>query len=102
MKPPKRYIEDFYGGKGCDYKVREVYPPEPSSSACDLCPKGNNSCDLYPEGNTACDFDPEESNGSDLGAMHNVCDNSAVERGPNTLSKEIKSVSAQVRKHVNK
>lgn len=95
MKPPKRYIEDFYGGKGCDFKVREVYPPEPSSSACDLYPEGNTACDFDPNGNSSCDFDP--SNGVARGDR-----NEAVERGPNTLSKEIKSVSALVSKHVNK
>ena len=85
MKPPKRYIEDFYGGKGCDFKVREVYPPEPSSSACDLYPEESNEGDFEPNGG-------KDSNSS----------SEAVERGPNTLSKEIKSVSAQVCKLVNK
>lgn len=96
MRPPKRYIEDFYGGKGCDYKVREVYPPEPSSSACDFDPNGSNVSDLHPNGNEVCDFDPEGNVDS------GNCSNLAVDRGTNILSKEIKSVSAQVRKHMTK
>ena len=89
MQPPKRYIEDFYGGKGCDYKVREVYPPEPSNSACDLYLNGNTTCDFGPGESNVSNFDPGENADSGNGG------NLAVERGPNTLSKEIKSVSAQ-------
>lgn len=91
MKPSKRYIEDFYGGKGCDYKVREVYPPEPSSSACDLCPKNKlcAACDFDPSKHEACDFEPNNGNNGS---------NEACDFGPNTLSEDIKSVSKQLHK----